>query len=503
VVKPVVAALLIAAYVVFGLATLTAFPLVWEDEPWYAQSAWAFVDQSAFTLPMFADLAGFDEDNVVYGRTYLGAVAAAFELGGLSPYTARLVSFISGLVAITAVFGIGRELWSDKVGAIAAVFFALTPNFVQQSHDARPEIMLVAAWTAAFYFTISGDQRLSSWRLFLGGLIAALAADVHLNGLIVPVALFVVLLVRRAPPRSLLVFGGGAAVGALWWLFIHVWPDPSLLREQVGAFSVGLPIFDLSTEPHVVIALEIARYVLVEPRLSVIILALALVAAVALLLRNRDLALLSLLTFAAAFYAFMTLFSGTKVPFYAVLLLPVAALLVARLVDVSQRPAALAMSALVVVASLLSVAAVTRDLAPADYDRYIAGLREHVPAGATVQGEPTIWYGFSDHPMIATQLFLQSGRYKDEVRRLGIEYVVDDHVEPLPGCRDCIDTAQEDVRRFLAQSAELVAEVRDPHYGRVPAPDGDGFVTRVYRVTEEFDQQRPRQIPSVLASPAP
>ena len=484
-VKPAVAALLAVAYLLFGLLTLAEFPLVWRDEAWYAQSAWAFADQGTFALPMFADLSGFDRDNVVYGRTYLAAVAAIFEVFGLSPYTARLISFVSGLVAITAVFGIGRELWNPKVGAIAAVFMAVTPNFVLQSHDARPEMMVVAFWTTAFYLVLSGDRLHSGWRLFLAGLIAALTADVHLNGAIVAPALFVVLLLRRSPPRGLVVFSLGAILGGLWWVFVHVLPDPALMREQSGTFGFGLPVSEVLTEPLKVILLEIARYVLVEPRMSVIILALAVIAAVVLLVKRRDRALITLLSFGLVFHVFMTLFSGTKVPFYAVLLLPLAALLVARLVDISPRPLAWGVSGLLVVTSLFSVGTIAIDQVPADYDAYIARLREHVPDGATIQGEPTIWYGFADHPLIATPYFLWAGPYEEEVRRLGIEYVIGDDLRPMPGCPECSEVPPEEMLRFLDEHAELVTEIEDEHYGRIETGDPGDVVTRIYRIATD------------------
>lgn len=489
---------LVVAYVLFGLATLTAFPLVWEDEAWYTQSAWAFLEDGAFTLPMFADLGGFDQENVVYGRTYLGAMAVAFELGGLSPYAARLVSLLSGFVAIAAVFAIGRELWSLKVGAIAALFMAITPNFVLQSHDARPELMLVAAWTTAFYLAISGDRGASPWRLFLAGLLASLAADIHFNGLAVPIALFLVLLVRRASLLRLAFFGMGVVLGGLWWVYIHVLPDPSLLREQGDAFSVGLPILDVLGRPLSVLVLEIARYVLVEPPTALIILALAAVATIVLLARRRDAALLALLTYAVTIHVFMTLLAGTKVPFYAVLLLPVAALLVARLVDVSPRPAAWAVSAGLVIVSLATVGSIVVDQSRADYDRYVSRLREAVPTGATIQGQPTIWFGFSDHPFIASHYFQWAGPYDEEIRRLGIQYVIGERITMIPGCRDCRDVVPEEMRRFLDGHAELVAEVTDPYYGREEAMRDGEFVTRIFRIKDEAGQAA---IPGAMTEP--
>lgn len=156
--------------------------MVWMDEPWVVQSAWSFSANGDFSIPMFADLAGFDRDNVAFGRLYLIFVASVFEILGTDPYSARLISFGSALIALAAVYGIGRELWNARVGTVALILLAVAPNFVLQSHDARPEIALVAAWTAALYLALSGDRLDSRWRLFAGGALATLSTDIHFNG---------------------------------------------------------------------------------------------------------------------------------------------------------------------------------------------------------------------------------------------------------------------------------------------------------------------------------
>lgn len=223
------------AYVFVGLATLTVFPLVWSDEAWYTQSAWSLSADGSFALPMFADFAELDVDNTVYGRLYMMAVAAAFEAMGVSAWSARLVSFLSGIVAITAVFAVGRELWSPRVGLLAALLLAVSPVFVDQTHDARPEIMQIAVTMVAFYLLLLGVRLHSHPLVLSSGVTAALAADVHLNGLIVPVALFVVLLVLRANRQLAVSFAVGAGIGAAWWLALHVLPDPERFFAQSGA----------------------------------------------------------------------------------------------------------------------------------------------------------------------------------------------------------------------------------------------------------------------------
>jgi 4-amino-4-deoxy-L-arabinose transferase-like glycosyltransferase len=477
-----VTAVLVVVYVLFGLATLTVIPSVWVDEAWYTQPAWSFVTQGTFALPMFDDLAGVDQDNVVMGRVYLLLMAIAFWVGDVSVAAVRMVSFVSGLVAVVAVFGIGWELWHRRVGVLAAVLLSLAPNFVRQSHDARPEVMLVAFWTTALYLVLSGDRTASPWRLVAGGLVAGLAADTHLNGVIFPVALFVVLLVRRTTLRKLVLYSLGVVFAGTWWVWLHILQDPGLFREQLEIFSVPMPVFEVLERPVQVFAIEIARYLLVQPRASILMAWVAVLAAIVLLRHHCDRSLLSLLALFGTVFLFMALFVGTRSPGYAVLLWPVGALLVARLVDVSPRRAAVGLMGGLIIVSIAATGWDTWKQLQSSYDGHIARLQEQVPPNATVQADPFLWFGFADQPFLASHYFVLAESYEVNARRLGIDYVILD-LPQIGTCAWCTSYSGE-VTDFLEEHAELIAELHDPLYGGFIAPDGDGFVSQVYRVTD-------------------
>ena len=454
------------AYVLIGLATLTMFPLVWMDEPWVVQSAWSFSANGDFSIPLFADLAGFDTDNVAFGRLYLLLVAGVFEALGTSAYTARLVSFGASLIALAAVYGIGRELW----------------------------IALVATWTVALYLALSGSRIDSRWRLFAAGALATLSTDIHFNGWIMWVAVFAVLAIRGADRRKLLFFLAGVPVGIAWWLAAHA-TDPGLLSEQMGAFGRPLPITTLADSPLLPFLFEVARYVLVVPRLSLVLLIGAIIAAIVLLIRYRDRSLLALLAFSGIVFVAMTLFSGNPGTLYAVLLWPVAALLVARLVSTFRQRVAWATVGSIVLLSLVGIVNVAISTGSADYDRWVTSLRSSVPDGATVQGPIYAWYGFIGEPFIANDYFRIAGSYPDEIRRLGVEYIIADPFfveEQLGGLADpesiwsttsSPSFDPESVHTFLDEHTELHAEIVDPHYGGYLGAEGP-FVTRIYRVID-------------------
>ena len=127
-----------------------------------------------------------------------------------------------------------------------------------------------------------------------------------------------------------------------------------------------------------------------------------------------------------------------------------------------------------------------------DYDQFVGKLRGAIPAGATIQGEPTYWYGLADHPYIANQYFSGDAPYAETVRRLGIEYIIADEyfLDTVLKVQQLVD--ESEVLDFLAHDADLVAEIRDPQYGQAAWGQSSEYqsspyesasrTTRIYRV---------------------
>ena len=127
-----------------------------------------------------------------------------------------------------------------------------------------------------------------------------------------------------------------------------------------------------------------------------------------------------------------------------------------------------------------------------DYDHFVGKLRTSIPAGATIYGEPTYWFGLADHPYIADQYFSDDAPYAETVRRLGIEYIVVDEyfLDTVLKVQQLVD--ESEVLDFLDRHAELVGEVSDPQYGKAAWGESSTYqnsvyeagdhVTRIYRV---------------------
>lgn len=487
----------LGAYVGLHLLTLGRMPMVGLDEPWYTQPAWSFANNGSFGSPMFAGLHGLEYDNVLFGRIYLAIEALSFKFLGLGPFQARLPSLLAGLVVIALTYQIGRTLWNDRAGAFAALGLAFTSIFVMQTHFARPEMLLVAFFVAAIYLALRSDETRGYRGLFFAGLVAGLAADVHLNGVLVPFAVLVFVAIRTGRRRILLARAGAGFLGTLlgwgWWIVAHIALNPSRFLEQWSTGGAGsLPIQILAADPWAVLMAEPLRFLqatLLWWPLAWMLPLGAILGSVILLRHHRDRNVLAVLGVIGTMIVLMVLFVANKAPTYVVLVWPFAALLVGRwlAVAVGRAPAAglLVMASLASLVALSTVAVSSRH---SDYDSFVAELRTYLPAGATVEGDPTWWYGLADHPYIADLYPLRDASYAESIRQLGVEYIiVDDYF------LDTVLTVQRpvpeaEVQAFLALHADLIGVLQDPQYGRAAWGANTGLfpgqnaTTRIYRV---------------------
>lgn len=491
----------VASYVAIGLFTLARMPIVWLDEALYTQPAWSFVTGGTFGMTMFPGLQGLDQDNVVFGRIYLGAIALSFKLLGLGPFQARLPSFVAGLAVIYLTYLMGRRLWNARAGVFAAVALAVSPVFLIQTHDARPEMLLLAFFLAALYLAIRSDAELG-FRGHLGaGVIAGLAADIHLNGVLVPFVLLAFVAIRGGSRQTSLRRGAailaGTLLGWMWWGMVHILPDPALFLDQWSSGQSGvLPIQFLGTDLRTVLMAEPLRFLQATLRwwpLAWLMPLGAILGGVILLHHHRDRNVLGVLGAIVVMILLMALVVAHKAPTYAVLVWPFLALLAGRWLTVAAgRAASIGILATTSLASVFALSIVAASQWKGDYDRFVGELRRYIPAGAVVQGEPTYWFGLADHPYIADQYFSGGAPYAETVRQLGIEYIIADEYFFDTVLKVQRMVSEAEVQDFFARYADLVVEIKDPQYGqaawgqsseyRNSVYESSIYTTRIYRV---------------------
>ncbi|MCC6490870.1 MAG: glycosyltransferase family 39 protein [Candidatus Hydrogenedentes bacterium] len=160
----------------------------------------------------------------------LAAAWRAIGLGG-SEWTMRLLPALAGVLAVWAIFLLGRRLFNARTGLVAALLLAIAPLHVYHSQDLKEYIYLplVACLIGIFLHRAFETNRLRDWLLY--GLMAGVGCytEIFVGPLLVALNLWAVaqLVSRRDRWRGWLA---GNALGALLflpWLSI-------MIRKAVG-----------------------------------------------------------------------------------------------------------------------------------------------------------------------------------------------------------------------------------------------------------------------------
>jgi hypothetical protein len=155
-----------------------------------------------------------------------------FRGGWLALYIARGISLAAGLVLVSSVFALAREILPDRpaIATGAAAFVALLPQVLFVSSVASNDMLATALSTVTLWLLARLIRRGATVArgLALGSVFGlALLAKISTALLAVPIAIaFAWVLWRRDPPRQVIRAGLAMLVTALavagWW-FVRAW----------------------------------------------------------------------------------------------------------------------------------------------------------------------------------------------------------------------------------------------------------------------------------------
>jgi 4-amino-4-deoxy-L-arabinose transferase-like glycosyltransferase len=212
----------------FGLARL---PLPNCDEAWYASTAYQFLTQGSFGLPIVNNVVGLGEAHPVFGRFYLAGLAGMFALFGPGYFQARLFSLVGIIALVAAVYFTTGRLYDRRAALIAALLTAFSWDVMVRGHNVRPEIWLAAATVAVLGLFAWYVDRPTFGGGVVFGLAAALPLNLHPNAILFLAGFGVLCLIEIGLRQRKLAALAGAGIGALagggvWWLlsgaaFIH------------------------------------------------------------------------------------------------------------------------------------------------------------------------------------------------------------------------------------------------------------------------------------------
>ena len=147
----------------------------------------------------------------------------------------RLLSALCGVVTVWLVYRIGRRLFDDRVGIVAALFLAVSFLHVRDSHFGVSDVPMTMLLTAAVLMTLHWQERGGARLALLAGVITGLAGATKYNAL------------------------GAAVAFAVAWLFEAATAFrrrdgrvPSLM-VQLAAYAFGAALAFLGASPYIVI----------------------------------------------------------------------------------------------------------------------------------------------------------------------------------------------------------------------------------------------------------
>lgn len=195
-------------------------------------------------------------------------VLAAYKaMGAAEPVTdrvlfaAQVASSVTGVLIVLPTFWLGRRLFGRGVGFWSALLQQLLPVFASDTADGLSDgPFLLCVLTAIAIGTWAFDRRRRWPGLLLCGLLSGLAYLIRPEGVLVPAALAVTLLLRAVDTGFVRAIGGAVAVavgfvamGGPYMYTIGGFTNKPAFRAEFAAVSppVGGPLFAEALPPDV------------------------------------------------------------------------------------------------------------------------------------------------------------------------------------------------------------------------------------------------------------
>lgn len=484
----------IGLILLFHLLTLTKLRPLFIDEPMFSNFAYNWLQTGVnFDTMHTGPLDQFGSPGIYRPLLAIVPWSLSFSVFGLGFTQARMVSWVFGVIATVATYWVGRRLYGNLTGLIAALLLTLSLPFMQAIRYARADMYVTAILLISFGLVITAFEREKAWMHFLAGLLMGLTSDIHFNGLLFIPGIAVLYLMHygfnlwRKPGTWLIGLGG--ALGLLFYVVVHILPDPEVYSILYGwdaalARTLDVPItnFNLRT---ILSSLrdELGRYHFYDNNLDF-----ALIGAgfLWLLVRGRkaDRRLIVYIVLAVTFFALMVFHQDNlyAILFYPFLLLVAAEALTSLFDFQNWRKAANIFALGLVIFTLInSVEHLRRswsETAGYDYDRVANQIAEVIPDDARVLGMPHWWFAMSDMDYRSTfsifyYNFFNDYSFLEVLDVIHPDYIIVDKLQ-REWLTDSDEIAfgypgvpREKLFNFLDEFGEQVTEIDDPWHGPV------------------------------------
>ena len=401
-------------YLIFNIATILVYPPAESDEGHYSSQAFNFLTRGnfGFNAHFHSKLSGVTENYVPSGRLNLVALAFVFHLMGVSLFTARLLSLFAGVMAVYWTYRLGKELFGQSVGVVAAIVLTVSQPMFFSSHYGRPDVWLGAVVPFVAYWIVYKQKRQAGIGIWSTGLMTALLLDFHPNGAYFVVGFFLAWIVQGFGESGFLKLFSryclGIALGGIYWILAHFLPDPLVAWKQcVELTEAGLTPGSTGLLNNVSNQFEMWWRLYVKSRsgLGIIELAFCLLGFGYAIRRRNQSDRFLLLVIAGAMVSF-AFFSVQKVSHYRIAWEPLVAVLISRAViglgevlehrlpSYNRLFITAALVAPLIVASIGANMYLVHRYRNYSYASEVKKLQSWVLPNAIVVGPLKYWYGF-------------------------------------------------------------------------------------------------------------
>src|SRR5262245_53604330 len=137
-------------------------PTLWDiDEGLNAEAAREMLASGNYVVPTFNYRLRSAKPVLLYWLQ-----VGSYQLFGVSEVAARLPSALATLLAVLAIYELGRALFGVRAALLAGVMLATTVSAIAAAHFANPDALLLAftTWTMALYYRYWQTRR--AWWLY-------------------------------------------------------------------------------------------------------------------------------------------------------------------------------------------------------------------------------------------------------------------------------------------------------------------------------------------------
>ena len=179
---------------------------------------------------------------------------------GESVFILRFSSVLFGIGSVLFLFLIGKKIFNEKVGLVAALIFTLNPLHINYSQNVEPYSFTIFFTFLSVYFLIRalGSNRFSHWALFVVAIVIAGYSDHFILFLLIAITLAIVISFKayKKKLKSLLLSGVAISILFIPNIFIGLFQF-TFLAESSGFTQLRNPLWYLLIIPFNLVTLNV------------------------------------------------------------------------------------------------------------------------------------------------------------------------------------------------------------------------------------------------------